>query len=247
MLISVSTRQFADESSLFDALTSILAPAFNGDKATAVFDADGTLWRKDATECFLFYLESVGLLRPPTGWSTLQAYLDHLYGRSYRDACRYCATVFEGLPVEDVLAWSESSFHGMVAPSLVGVTRRLVMWLQENDVQVHVVSASPWWAIRPGTRLLGIPDQYVHAIDAHTINGRFTGQFKGRLQSGSGKAETVSELPIKPLFVAGNTVDDAAMMQLATVTALAVEPMALADDERNLEAIARLQGWFVLK
>ena len=137
MLVVVSTRQFADESALYNALTSTLAAAFNEEMATAVFDADGTLWRQDATESLLFYLESAGLLRPPAGWSTLLGYLDALYARSYQDACRYCATVFEGLRVEDVLAWSQWSFQATVAPSFVGVTQRLVRWLQENGVEVH--------------------------------------------------------------------------------------------------------------
>jgi len=247
MLVHVSTRQFVDESALYDALTSALAPACATPGAIAVFDADGTLWRADATETLLDYLEYSGLIRPPAGWPSVGAYLQMLYEKSYADACIYCATVFESALLQDVEVWSEASFRAQVLPSFVSVTTRLVAWLHGRGVDVHVVSASPWWAIVPGTRALDIPDGCVHALNVDIKNGRLSNRMKGRLQSGIGKAQTVSELRSNPVFVAGNTVDDAAMMQLGSITSLAVEPMSLPDDARCLEDIAQQAGWFILR
>ena len=247
MLASMIVRQTSDSISLFKSLCAELSGAVSGQMDIAVFDADGTLWRADATETLLDTLEGLGLLRPPAGAATIADHLGGLYLQSYAAACEFCARIFRGQRLEDVLRWSESSFAEHVYQSMVPLTSDLVRWLHARKVEVHVVTASPWWAVVPGTRRLGIPDSQVHGLQVEITDGVFSGQMVGRLQSGPGKAATVDELSRAPVFVAGNTVDDAAMMELSTCTALAVEPMLLADDRRDLSDIARHNNWYVLE
>ena len=244
---SAGKRQTSAADSLFESLQRVLAPEFQQPGRIAVFDADGTLWRRDATETLMRALEDIGVIGPPAGSPCLDAHLESLYQQSYVRACEFCAQVFAGHRLVDVLRWSEMSFQRQLEPSMVTLTSKLVRWLHSLNAEVHVVSASPWWCILPGTRRLGIPDSRVHGLDVEMESGRLTSKLIGRIQSGEGKAQTVRELPSLPVFVAGNTVDDAAMMRLSSCTALAVEPMRLADDLRDLYELAEAHGWYVLE
>ena len=247
MLGLMITRQSTDATILLDALTSHLDDAFNQPGQIAVFDADGTLWRDDATESLLRYLESLGLITPPEGYASIDAALTAMYETSYVDACRYCASAFSGHGISDVMRWSEQSFARYVLPTMIPLTNGLIQWMQQRNAEVHVISASPWWAILPGTRRLGISDDHVHALNVHMQDDHLTEQSVGRIQSGLGKAKTASSLHSAPIFVAGNTVDDADMMRLATSAALAVEPQILPDDPRDLASIGCENGWFILR
>jgi phosphoserine phosphatase len=245
----MKSRQFAP--CVADALESLFQVETRDVQPVAVFDADGTLWDTDASEDLLDWLDERTLVTPPRASSSLRDYSDRLCAIDRRAGYAWAATAMVGQRASDVSEWAEACFLDRIEARIYPTMASLVSTLHTRGWSVHIVSASPRWAIEPGAKRLGIASDNISALDAHVIAGpdgvlRYTGRLKGNITSGSGKPLRILEaIGSTPLFVAGNTVDDVPMLRLATHSAMVVNPAAVPDDATCLATLAEDAGWLI--
>ena len=134
----------------------------------AVFDADNTIWKYDLAESLLAWMSVSGAIVmaeveqnllpvPPRDGETLISYYDHLCDIDHSLAYLWSAQIFSGrqmdtlrVEVEKMLASEEDILAPMPegrtkvipVPRIFPAQQELISFLQENGIEVWVVSAS---------------------------------------------------------------------------------------------------------
>lgn len=213
-----------------------------GPRATAAFDADGTIWSGDLGEEFLADLAQRRLLLDPPPGDTYARY-EQLFATDPPRAFAFCVEVMKGLRVDEVERWSDAFFRDRFAARVFPGVRQALDRLRAAGVEVFLVSASNAITIRRAAAALGVDPSMVLAIEgAVDGQGRLTGQVLPPLTCGQGKVEAIQAKAKNSLALAfGNSVFDREMLAHAQ-RAVMVAPNG---SEGPAVGLARSQGWSI--
>jgi len=206
---------------------------------TAVFDADGTLWRGDVGEDLLRYLAARQIVR-----SDAYAHYDAVLERSPTEAYGYAVQVMAGLHQAELEATCATFFIQRYQGRIFSFVRPLFDVLRTAGVTPWICSASPRWIVEAGARSLGLEPAHVIGVDADVEAGLLTERLRLPVTAGPGKVEWLSRRGVQPGFAAGNGELDVDMLQAARHR-LVVAPFDGA--ENALVRHGRSSGWSILK
>lgn len=213
----------------------------------AAFDADGTLWPCDVGKNFFNYQVEKGLLKRKI--PNPQAEFDRIRKeKSKRDALLWLAQIQSGLSLKQINQWvfdflRENPFEVFL------FQKDLINWLVENKVDVFIVSSSLKCVLDQALQGYNILPENIIGVQSMTERGIITN--KPVLPAPIHKEKVLSLLErtqgTYPLFVAGNTLSDQALLessiQMRLVVSTARKGERNYDSERELLKIAQQRGW----
>ena len=203
----------------------------------AVFDCDGTLWSGDAGSSFMRWSMESGLVSRETADRIDERYRG--YGRgevSELAICGEMVQMYAGLRVDEMRSAARTFFARFIAPNIFPEMLQLVETLRSSKVEIWAVSSTNDWVIEEGVTRFGIPAERVLAARVACPNGLVGNQLLA-VPTDQGKVDALKRVGIiAPDAVFGNSVHDAAMLDLAR-GAFPVNPSP-ALVERSLE-----EGW----
>ncbi len=207
----------------------------------AVFDCDGTLWAGDAGADFFYWELDRGLIPPDVARWARQRYDEYLAGRvGEEQMCGEMVTIHRGLSLDAVAAAAREFFARQVASRIFPEMLELTARLRVSGAALWAVSSTNNWVVEAGAERFGIPPQRVLAACVHVDAGTLTGNLV-RVPSGEGKAAALRQALHAPVDVAfGNSIHDAAMLELAR-HAFCINPSP------ELAAIAQRRGWTIYR
>jgi HAD superfamily phosphoserine phosphatase-like hydrolase len=205
----------------------------------AVFDCDGTLWRGDSGEQFMYWEIQRRLIPETVARWIGDRYRQYKAGGVSEEAiCGEMVTINDGVELAMLEREADEFFAAEFAGAIFPDMRELVAQLHQSGCQVWAVSSTNDWVVRAGGRYFDIPAECVIAASVHSDNGTATGRLQ-RVPTDEDKAVAIRELiqgPVDAVF--GNSMHDAAMLALAS-NAYAVNP------NPDLQQLAQQQGWNV--
>jgi phosphoserine phosphatase len=205
----------------------------------AVFDCDGTLWAKNSGEDFFYWSMEPGrglVSDEVVRWGGAR-YDDYLAGKVGEvEMCGEMTSMYAGCSVSDLESAAREFFTQHIAPGIFTDMLELTRALAAQGTELWAVSSTNEWVIREGIRQFGIPSSNVLAacvrIEAGTASSNPI-----RVPSGQGKAVAIREVIARPVdAVFGNSIHDAAMLELAKV------PYVI-NPNPDLERTAQEEGW----
>jgi len=205
----------------------------------AVFDCDGTLWRADSGEQFLYWEMERGLLPAEVAEWARPRYEDYKAGRvGEEQMCGEMVTLHRGLSQEMLERAAAEFFQERIAPGIFPELLELTLALAGQGCQLWAISSTNDWVVRAGAGRFGIPAERVIAACVE-INGGCATERLIRVPTDELKASAIRELlPRLPDAAFGNSLHDVAMLELAP-HGFAVNPNS------DLECVARQRGWTV--
>jgi phosphoserine phosphatase len=213
----------------------------------AAFDADGTLWDADAGEGFFDYQIHHSNLRglPADPW---KYYLEQKAVDPTK-AYLWLAQISNGCSLEQVRRWAAECVARLNPYPVLKSQRELIGVMQKLGFEIFVVTASVKWAVEPAAALLGIDRDHVLGITTVIRNGIVTDEpvYPVTWRKGKAQALLMATDGARPVFCAGNTDGDLALLECATHIPLAVStqntPSKLNDSEKRLRDEAVKRGW----
>jgi phosphoserine phosphatase len=192
---------------------SVLAPH----PSVAVFDCDGTLWSGDAGYGFMVWsLESGLVSRNASDWIDSRYRLYRAGEVSEAAMCGEMVQVYAGLREDELRKATADYFHAQIEPGIFAEMRELVAQLRAGGVEIWAVSSTNHWLIEEGVREFGIPADRVLAARVK-VKGGLIGSELVDVPSGEGKAHSLRRMGVaSPDVVFGNSIHDAAMLEMAT-------------------------------
>jgi HAD superfamily phosphoserine phosphatase-like hydrolase len=187
-----------------------------GASPVAAFDADGTLWKMDMGENFFQYKIDHKLVSLPADpW----AHYEMLKKRSNPEAYLWLAQILEGKTLEQTREWAQKSVD--TYPGGVPVfpwMKEIISFLKAEGIEVYIVTASIKWAVEPAAKLAGVAFENVLGIETEVVGGLVTTKQKGLITYREGKPAALIERTQgqKPVFAAGNTMGDFALLESAS-------------------------------
>jgi phosphoserine phosphatase len=217
-------------------------------RAVAAFDADGTLWDTDLGEMLFGYQIDKGLVPLPADpWG----HYEHLkVAASHPVAYLWLAQINKGVPLRQVREWAESAVAEHDPLPVFDAQKRIVAKLRELEVEIYIVTASITWAVEPGARRLGLPDDQVIGIETQVVDGVVTEKRKGVITYREGKAEALLARTggLAPYFAAGNTEGDKWLLEcssdLRLVMSASPEGTENGITEAKMLKLAAERGWY---
>ncbi len=216
----------------------------------AAFDADGTLWDSDLGEQFFQYqidhcdLDSLKNMDPWHYYETTKA-VDPI------KAYLWLAQISAGQPITLVKEWAKKAVEKGGA-RVFESQKNLIAWLQQQGIEVLIVTASIQWAVEPGSHLVNIPSSHVLGIRTKIDSkGIVTTEQEGSITWREGKATALLERTkgVAPLFCSGNTYGDIALLQTSQAERLCIQTQtqknSLFEEENKLLVHAQNANWKV--
>lgn len=203
----------------------------------AVFDCDGTLWEGDSGADFFYWEIDRGLIPTKVAQWALPRYEDYKAGKVDEETmCGEMVTINAGIPVRTLEEAAEEFFATVVEPRIFPEMQELTRLLGEAGCDTWAVSSTNVWSIAAGVKRFNIPENRVLAVMVEIENGCATDRLI-QVPTDEGKAVVIRKnIPGTVDVCLGNSIHDAAMMELAT-NAFAVGPT------EELEGIAKKRGW----
>ncbi len=207
----------------------------------AVFDCDGTLWRDDSGEAFLYWEIERGLLPDDTVRRIKPRYEEYKAGRvGEEEMCGEMVAIHGGLPIAVLEEAATEFFDQRIASGIFPEMHELVRQLGRSGCDIWAISSTNEWVVRSGAAHFGIQPDKVIAVALKIVNGVATDQLL-RVPTDETKAMAVRDsLPGRPDVAFGNSMHDLAMLELAS-HAFAVNP------NFDLEKEARQRRWTVYR
>lgn len=214
----------------------------------AAFDADGTLWSSDIGRDFFQYQIEKGLLKKKIDQPRSE--FEHIkFYEGKAQALTWLAYVLSGFLLEEVQGWIKEFLKDR-QPTPFLFQKKLISWLQEMNVQVFIVSSSLKWLLDPAVNMFNIPSENIIGVQTVVKKGIITDELimPAPIQEDKVPAlyEKTNNKP--PLFSAGNTLSDKALLEAATQTQLVVSTAKEKDfnylSEKKLLQIAKTKKWF---
>lgn len=229
-------------------INTVLDSQKNSEKPLiAAFDADGTLWDTDLGENFFQYQIDHKLVELPH--NAFDHYLD-LKKLDTQNAFGWLAQINAGQKLTTVQQWADEAFQTIHPKPLFDEQKKLIHLLLENNVKVHIVTASITWAVQAGAKEFDLPIDSVIGVETEIIDGLISttvctpvtyrqGKVTGLLKKTNG---------IYPFLASGNTMGDFELLQSATDIRLAVSAASPDDPiyrtEKELQEQAKKLNWF---
>ncbi len=214
----------------------------------AAFDADGTLWDSDLGEQFFQYqidhcqLPALQNLDP---WEYYESTKVHDPVKAYL----WLGQISAGYSIDQVRDWAKSAVIKGGA-RIFESQKKMIVWLQDQGVEVFIVTASIQWAVEPAAHLVGIPSTHVMGIQTKISDaGLVTEEQWGPITWRQGKAEALLARTqgVKPVFCAGNTLGDIALIDSSIGARLClqtqIEKNGLFQEEQKLYEHAIQHDW----
>lgn len=250
-------------SALWNDLDTAIAAAIqrsssNNSRPVAAFDADGTLWDRDAGEAFFQWqldnCDFQGLPQDP--W----AHYRNWKKRDPHGAYGWLAQISSGASLETVRTWAQACYQSHQPWPVFRSIQMLFEKLQTTGFEIFVVTASVKWAVEPGAlHLLGVPHDHVLGIETEVMpkapGGPLitTDRVISPVTYRQGKADALLRATggRKPAIAAGNTIGDIALLESATDLKLMIQSQSplvsedaeLAVSEKKLRDHGRPLGW----
>jgi phosphoserine phosphatase len=205
--------------------------------SVAVFDCDGTLWSGDAGSGFMRWTVETGLVsREATDWIDAR-YRGYLKGEVSEVAiCGEMVQMYQRLREDEMRRAAKTFFANQVEPNIFPEMKELVDELRRKGVDMWAVSSTNNWVIEEGMKRFGIPPERVLAASVYVKDGVVTDVIRD-VPTDAGKVAALAREGITaPDAVFGNSVHDAAMLEIAR-RAFPVNPTA-ALAERSAQ-----EGW----
>jgi phosphoserine phosphatase len=205
--------------------------------SVAVFDCDGTLWSGDAGSGFMRWTVETGLVsREATDWIDAR-YRGYLKGEVSEVAiCGEMVQMYQRLREDEMRRAAKTFFASQVEPNIFPEMKELVDELRRKGVDIWAVSSTNNWVIEEGVKRFGIPPERVLAASVQVKDGVVTDVIRDVPTDAGKVAALAREGVTAPDAVFGNSVHDAAMLEIAR-RAFPVNPTA-ALAERSAQ-----EGW----
>lgn len=205
----------------------------------AVFDCDGTLWEGDSGADFFYWEIDRGLIPSKVAQWALPRYEDYKAGKVDEETmCGEMVTINAGIPEKKLEQAGEEFFSSVVESRIFPEMQQLTRLLAEAGCDIWAVSSTNVWSIAAGVKRFNIPDNRVLAVTVEIENGLATDRLI-QVPTDEGKAVVIRKnVPGTVDVCMGNSIHDAAMMELAR-RAFAVGPT------QELQGIAKRMGWTV--
>ncbi|MEW5737782.1 MAG: HAD family hydrolase [Myxococcota bacterium] len=216
--------------------------AEGGQGRAVVFDADGTLWRGDVGEDLLRLLGQRRLLGARS--DGVYAKYEQLLERDHAAAYAFAVEVMAGLEEALLRRVCDEFFRTRYEGRIFRFVRPLLASLSAAGFVPWICSASPRWAVLPGARSLGIPDEHVIGVSCEVVDGRLSGQVLLPVTCGPGKVEWLRRRQVAPVLAFGNGELDLDMLAFAA-NAIVVAPHGGPDN--SLVAEGKRRGWPILR
>jgi phosphoserine phosphatase len=230
----------ASVSGLTPEVRALLRPWLTGARrGAAAFDADGTLWRGDVGEDLLRALEAGDHLPKHRGRRDVYSEYERRVARDPADAFGFAVEAMEGMDEAALEAFCAQLLGPQMAVRTFAFARDLIGALMHLDNEVWVVSASPVWAVWPGTDLLGVPRARVIGTTARVTAGRLTAEVSQPVPTLSGKAERLAAAGVRPELTVGNSLLDLGLLGAGTQSFVVLSQ----GDTGELARMARSRGW----
>jgi phosphoserine phosphatase len=212
---------------------AVLAPT----PRMAVFDCDGTLWNGDAGVGFMNWSMEAGLLsRDASDWIDARHRLYRQGKISEAGICGEMVQVYAGLRDEELHRAAARYFAAHVDAEIFPEMLALVADLRAAGTEIWAVSSTNNWVVEEGVKRFGIPQDRVMAASVRVNDGVITSELVA-VPTDEGKAEELLRVGISaPDAVFGNSIHDAAMLEMAA-RAFPVNPTP------DLAEIAARRGW----
>lgn len=213
----------------------VLSPA----PRVAVFDCDGTLWNGDAGLGFMTWSIEAGLLtRNASDWIDARHRLYRQGEVSEETICGEMVQVYAGLREDELRRAASRYFAAHVEAQIFPEMTALVKELQAAGTEIWAVSSTNNWVIEEGVKRFGIRADRVLAACVRVQDGLIGSELID-VPTDEGKAEALRRAGVsRPDAVFGNSIHDAAMLELAE-RAFPVNPSPA------LLEIAAQKGWAV--
>lgn len=182
----------------------------------AVFDCDGTLWSGDAGSGFMWWTMDTGLLSEErTDWMQ-ERYAAYKRGEVSEVAiCGEMVQIYAGLPERDLRDAAADFFHKRIEPNIFPEMREVISLLQRRGAEIWAVSSTNDWVIEEGVRRFHLPSDRVLAARVAVDSGILTDKLLD-VPTDEGKVAALRQVGVtRPDIVFGNSVHDAAMLQIA--------------------------------
>jgi phosphoserine phosphatase len=209
---------------------------------TAVFDADGTLWRGDVGEDFLRFLAASGALED-RGRGAFARY-ESLHQTHPEAAYAFAVEVMAGLLDMPLRSMCQQFFEQRFAGRVFPFVRPLLASLARAQVEVWVCSASPRWIVEAGAEALGLDPARVIGVESVVEGGRLTASIVFPITAGRGKVTHLRQRGVDWGFACGNGELDLEMLEAARYRLVIAPPDGA---ENGLVQRARAEGWPILK
>jgi phosphoserine phosphatase len=203
----------------------------------AVFDCDGTLWSGDAGSGFMFWTVETGLVsREMADWIDGR-YRGYLKGDVSEVAiCGEMVQMYQRLREEEMRRAARVFFAERIERNIFREMKQLVDELRGKGVDIWAVSSTNNWVIEEGVRRFGIPAERVLAARVEVRGGVVTDRIVD-VPTDEGKVAALRRAGVvRPDAVFGNSVHDAAMLEIAR-RAFPVNPTPA------LQERSALEGW----
>jgi HAD superfamily phosphoserine phosphatase-like hydrolase len=211
--------------------------------ATAVFDADGTIWSGDVGEDFLRELIAQNrLIDPPPG--DLYERYERLVPQDGARAFSLCVEWMRGLLLEDVERWSSELFAQRFVARVFPAMRGVLSAFRDAGVEVFLVSASNVWSVRAGApHVFADPSRVLAVACPLDDRGRLTGDVLPPVTCSQGKVQAIRRVlgERRPSIAFGNSLFDREMLEHAERAVL----VAPRDHQNPATRLALGKGWAV--
>jgi phosphoserine phosphatase len=184
--------------------------------AVAVFDCDGTLWDGDSGYDFMVWSIEEGIVsRNASDWIDSRYRLYRAGNVSELAMCGEMVQIYDGVSELEIRRAADTFFELRFLDKIFPEMRSLVASLTDRGTQIWVVSSTNNWVIEAGVRNFGIPAARVISARAEVVGGRVTSKLLD-VPTGEGKARSLIKAGLAaPDVVFGNSIHDAAMLEIA--------------------------------
>jgi phosphoserine phosphatase len=184
--------------------------------AVAVFDCDGTLWDGDSGYDFMVWSIEEGIVsRNASDWIDSRYRLYRAGTVSELAMCGEMVQIYDGLNETEIRRAAATFFQSRFTDKIFPEMHSLVAALTERGTEIWVVSSTNNWVIEEGVRSFHVPPSRVISARAQVVNGVITSKLVD-VPTGGGKASSLVAAGVAaPDVVFGNSVHDAAMLEIA--------------------------------
>lgn len=221
------------------------AAAGHAGPSHVAFDADGTLWAEDAGESFFQELIDRKLVElPEDPWGHYR----NLKAQHPPTAYTWLAQILKGHTLFEVHEWARKCYQRRKLTVFEGI-KSLIEYFHTQGIEVWIVTASVQWPVEMALKHHNFPVSGVLGVTTKVVQGVVTDEGVTPVTWREGKAEAImlKRPGSRPLFCAGNTTGDLALLELSVTPPLALhsqnEDGPLKESELALQKIAIERGW----